>query len=70
MKTDTAMKTLFSQPFIPQFLVIFANAIHVKSLNPLDFCLWGFLKSKVYTPRPGNLIELKNNIEKEVGQLD
>jgi len=39
-------------------------------LNPCDFCLWGLLKSKVYTPWPRNLDELEANIRREVNQLD
>ena len=39
-------------------------------LSPLDFCLWGFLKSKVYSPRPATLNELQANITREVAQID
>ena len=39
-------------------------------LSPLDFCLWGYLKSKVYSPRPANLNELQANITREVAQID
>ena len=39
-------------------------------LNPLDICVWGLRKSKVYTPKPRPLEELKGNITREVGQLD
>ena len=38
-------------------------------LNPLDYFLWGFLKSKVYFPWPRNLDELEANIRREVGNL-
>ena len=38
-------------------------------LNPLDYFLWGFLKSKVYSPWPRNLDELEANIRREVGNL-
>ena len=34
------------------------------------FCLWGYLKSKVYSPRPSNLNELQANITREVAQID
>ena len=37
---------------------------------PLDFCLWGFLKSKVYSPRPSILNQLQANISREVAQID
>lgn len=39
-------------------------------LNPCDFFLWGYLKSKVYYPKPNNLQELQNAIEREVARLD
>ena len=39
-------------------------------LNPCDSFLWGFLKSKVYCPRPATLGELKANIMMEVAALD
>jgi len=35
-------------------------------LNPCDFYLWGYLKSKVYNPLPNSLEELKMNIEREI----
>ena len=38
-------------------------------LNPLDFFAWGFLKSKVYRPRPLSLNNLKQKIETEVNNL-
>ena len=39
-------------------------------LNPLDFFLWGYLKSRVYSPRPNNLAQLEANIRREVAALD
>ena len=38
--------------------------------SPLDFCLWGYLKSKVNSPRPATLNELQANIVREVAQVD
>ena len=35
-------------------------------LNPCDFYLWGYLKSKVYNTLPKSLDELKINIEREI----
>jgi hypothetical protein len=32
--------------------------------------LWGYLKSRVYTNRPGDLEELKNRIRFEINQID
>ena len=40
------------------------------NLSPLDFCLWGYLKSKVYSPRPTTLNELQDNTIREVAQID
>ena len=39
-------------------------------LNVCDFFLWGYLKSRCYTPKPRNLDELEANIRREVGLLD
>ena len=39
-------------------------------LNPCDAFLWGFLKSKVYCPRPATLDQLEANIRREVAILD
>lgn len=38
-------------------------------LTPLDFFLWGYLKSKVYFNRPNNLEELQDRIRAEVEQI-
>ena len=38
-------------------------------LNPCDYYLWGYLKSKVYNPLPKNLDELKDNISNEVRKI-
>ena len=38
-------------------------------LTPLDFFLWGFLKSKVYANRPGTLEALENNIRREISPI-
>jgi len=35
-------------------------------LNPCDFYLGGYLKSKVYSPLPKTLEDLKANIEREI----
>ena len=39
-------------------------------LNPCDTFLWGYLKSKVYCPRPTTLDQLESNIRREVVALD
>ena len=36
-------------------------------LTPCDFFLWGFLKSKVYSTWPQNLLELEQNIRASCG---
>lgn len=38
-------------------------------LNPLDFFLWGHLKSTVYKERPTNLEDLKNKIREEMQRI-
>ena len=38
-------------------------------LNPCDFYLWGYLKSRVYNPIPNNLDELKCNIERKIKKI-
>lgn len=38
-------------------------------LNPCDYFLWGYLKSRVYSPLPKTLDELKANIEQEIKKI-
>ena len=38
-------------------------------LTPLDFFLWGFLKSRVYANKPSTLDELKDNIRLEISKV-
>ena len=38
-------------------------------LTPLDYFLWGYLKSKVYVPRPANINELKRRITTEFNSI-
>lgn len=38
-------------------------------LNPLDFFLWGHLKSVVYKERPANLEDLRNKIAQEMQRI-
>ncbi|KOC63762.1 hypothetical protein WH47_02788 [Habropoda laboriosa] len=39
-------------------------------LTPLDFFLWGFLKSKVYANNPKTIDELKNNITAAINEIE
>ncbi|CAK9811660.1 Transposable element Tc3 transposase [Anthophora quadrimaculata] len=39
-------------------------------LTPLDFFLWGFLKSKVYANNPKTIDELKNNITAAINEVE
>ncbi|CAK9827801.1 hypothetical protein ANTRET_LOCUS5451 [Anthophora retusa] len=39
-------------------------------LTPLDFFLWGFLKSKVYANNPKTIDELKNNIIAAINEIE
>ena len=41
-------------------------APHSPDLSPLDFFLWGYLKSRVYNPKPASLEELKLRISEEM----
>ena len=34
-------------------------------LNPCDFSVWGDMKNRVYDPKPSNLAELRQNVERE-----
>lgn len=38
-------------------------------LSPMDYFLWGYLKSKVYISNPGSIEELKENIRKEMQDI-
>lgn len=38
-------------------------------LNPCDYFLWGYLKSRVYSPLPKTLDQLKANIEREIKNI-
>ena len=42
---------------------------HSPDLNLLDFFLWGYLKDKVYTPKPATLQDLKNAIGREIEKI-
>ena len=42
---------------------------HSPDLNPLDFFLSGYLKDKVYTPKPATLQDLKNAIRREIEKI-
>ena len=39
-------------------------------LNPCDYFLWGYLKSKVYKPLPKTLDDLKENITREIQKIN
>lgn len=39
-------------------------------MTPLDYFLWGYLKSKVYATQPQTLEELRNRILREAGVID
>ena len=44
----------------------FEWATHIPDLSSPDFFLWGYLKYWVYTNKPTNITELKDNIREEV----
>ena len=39
-------------------------------LTPLNFFLWGYLKSKVYANKPTTIQELKNEITRHIGEIE
>lgn len=43
---------------------------HSPDLNPCDYFLWGYLKSKVYQPKPLDVDMLKLNIRREIRKID
>ena len=43
---------------------------HSPDLNPCDYFLWGCLKSRVYNTKPRNVHELKQNIVREIRQIN
>ena len=38
-------------------------------LTPLDFFLWGYLKSKVYANKPTTVQQLKDEIRRHIGEM-
>jgi len=38
-------------------------------ITPLDFFLWGYVKSKVYIAKPTTIVELEANITHIIGQI-
>ena len=39
-------------------------------LNPCDYFLWGYLKSRVYNPLPKTIDDLKDNIQNEIKKIN
>ena len=39
-------------------------------LTPLDFFLWGYLKSKVYANKPTTIQQLKDEIIRHIGEIE
>jgi len=42
---------------------------HSPDLSPLDFFLWGYLKDKVYSPKPTTVFEMKHAIRREMKKI-
>jgi len=42
---------------------------HSPDLNPLDFFLWGYVKSKVYEKKPKSIEELKMKITETINAI-
>lgn len=58
-----------SNRFPETFQTVFKWPPYSPDLNPPDFFLWGYLKSKVYTNEPQNLADLMHNICKEMKEI-
>ena len=70
--TSGAVLTWLHETFGDRLISYRTNHVwppHSPDLNPLDFFLWGYLKEKVYTPRPENLQDLKTAIRREVQRI-
>lgn len=37
--------------------------------TPLNFCVWGYVKGKVYANKPQTIPELKDNIRRVIGEI-
>ena len=59
------LKEKFGQKFIPKEMW----PPRSPDLSPCDYYLWGYLRTKVYSPTPNNLEELKANITREVKSI-
>ena len=63
----------FSKTKFPMRLISRFGSIHWPArsadLSALDFWLWGFLKDRVYSSKPGTISDLKRNIEKEIAEI-
>ena len=55
--------------FHQKFITKFRWPPRSPDLNPCDYYLWGYLKSKVYNPLPKTLDDLKTNIEREIKNI-
>ena len=60
------VRTWLKQTFGDRFIDMATWPPRSPDLNPCDFSLWGYLKSKVYNPKPTNLLQLRENIQREI----
>lgn len=67
--TMDQLRELFPQKLISRFGDI-AWPPRSPDLTPMDFFLWGYLKSKVYVNTPRNIAELKQNIQQEIRDIE
>ena len=44
-------------------------SLHSPDLNPPDFCLWGYLKDRVYEHNPQTIPDLKAAITTAIGAM-
>jgi inhibitor of nuclear factor kappa-B kinase subunit alpha len=67
--TSNQVQDWLSSKFGTKFIDKSQWPAHSPDLNPCDFFLWGYLKSRVYMPMPKDLAELKSNLDREVKNL-
>jgi len=67
--TSNQVQEWLSSKFGTKFIDKSQWPAHSPDLNPCDYFLWGYLKSRVYNPIPKDLTELRSNLEREVKNL-
>ena len=68
--TAKIVQSWLTSKFLSKFIAKFDWPPRSPDLNPCDFFLWGYLKSKVYNPLPVNIDQLKANIQREIKNIN